>query len=100
MTDRSLRDRVAHAVRAHTPSKVDLSRWIVEDVMDEVYSDLDKHAARAAGLEKRLSAVRLLHRRYRFAGDDTTDFCEHCNRISGGWVPYPCDTIRAIGEAS
>lgn len=50
--------------------------------------DLD--AARRA-----LSRVRLLHRRYRFAGDDTTDCCEHCNR-GGNWVPYPCPTIRTI----
>lgn len=40
--------------------------------------------------------VRRLHEPYRFAGDDTTDYCAHCNRISGGWIPWPCDTIRAL----
>jgi hypothetical protein len=40
--------------------------------------------------------IRGLHQQYRFAGDDTTDYCAHCNQISGGWIPWPCPTIRAL----
>jgi len=40
--------------------------------------------------------IRALHQQYRFAGDDTTDYCAHCNQISGGWIPWPCPTIAAL----
>ncbi|WP_318201091.1 hypothetical protein [Streptomyces sp. SCL15-4] len=40
--------------------------------------------------------VRALHQQYRFAGDDTTDYCAHCNQISGGWIPWPCPTVQAL----
>ncbi|MFL1903119.1 hypothetical protein ACJWDR_29040 [Streptomyces tauricus] len=43
--------------------------------------------------------VRALHERYRFAGDDSTDYCSHCNQISGGWIPWPCATIAALDAA-
>lgn len=44
----------------------------------------------------RVRAVRNLHRPYRAASSER-DWCEHCNRISGGWIAYPCETIQAIG---
>ncbi|MFD5899120.1 hypothetical protein [Streptomyces sp. NPDC060366] len=40
-----------------------------------------------------------LHQQYRFAGDGTTDYCAHCNQISGGWVPWPCPTLTALTAA-
>jgi hypothetical protein len=43
--------------------------------------------------------VRALHQQYRFAGDDTTDYCSHCNQISGGWIPWPCPTVQALDDA-
>ncbi|MFC8832323.1 hypothetical protein ACFT8V_03875 [Streptomyces griseoincarnatus] len=43
-----------------------------------------------------VARVRALHQQYRFAGDDTQDYCAHCNQISGGWVPWPCPTVRAL----
>ncbi|MGA4942157.1 hypothetical protein [Streptomyces cinereoruber] len=47
-----------------------------------------------------MARVRALHQQYRFAGDDTTDYCAHCNQISGGWIPWPCPTIAALeGDA-
>ncbi|MFF4090366.1 hypothetical protein ACFYY9_26320 [Streptomyces nigra] len=42
--------------------------------------------------------VRALHQQYRFAGDDTQDYCAHCNQITGGWIPWPCPTVQAVGE--
>ncbi|MEV4861484.1 hypothetical protein [Streptomyces ossamyceticus] len=44
--------------------------------------------------------VRALHQQYRFTGDDTTDYCSHCNQISGGWIPWPCPTIQALAAES
>jgi len=47
-----------------------------------------------------VARVRALRQQYRFAGDDTTDYCAHCNQISGGWIPWPCPTVQALdGEA-
>jgi hypothetical protein len=43
-----------------------------------------------------VARVRALHQQYRFAGDDTTDYCAHCNQISGGWIPWPCPTVQAL----
>jgi hypothetical protein len=43
-----------------------------------------------------VARVRALHQQYRFAGDDSTDYCAHCNQISGGWVPWPCPTVQAL----
>ncbi|WP_282084063.1 hypothetical protein [Streptomyces tendae] len=51
----------------------------------------DARADRAAA-----ARVRSLHQQYRFAGDDTTDYCAHCNQISGGWIPWPCPTVQAL----
>jgi hypothetical protein len=44
----------------------------------------------------RVRAVRSLHRPYRGPSGEQ-DWCEHCNRISGAWIAYPCETIQAIG---
>jgi hypothetical protein len=54
-----LRDRIAAAARAHTPSTVDLSRWIAEDVMDVVAPALSARDARIRELE--ITAERLQH---------------------------------------
>lgn len=43
-----------------------------------------------------LRAVRERHKRYRGASDET-DYCEHCSRLTGYGVPYPCDTIKDVG---
>ncbi len=45
--------------------------------------------------QSQVRAVRKLHRRY--VGPDGLDYCEHCNRLTSGWVPFPCETIQAIG---
>ncbi|MGW2692379.1 hypothetical protein ACWC3Y_11015 [Streptomyces sp. NPDC001296] len=42
-----------------------------------------------------VARVRALHQQYTF-GDGTTDYCAHCNQIRGGWVPWPCPTVRAL----
>ncbi|MDG9701702.1 hypothetical protein [Streptomyces sp. DH37] len=67
------------------------------DLLSELSAALDgdhpeKQRRDAAALDR----VRALHQQYRFAGDDTTDYCAHCNQITGGWVPWPCPTIRAL----
>ncbi|TXJ78597.1 hypothetical protein E2C11_16450 [Streptomyces lavendulae] len=51
---------------------------------------------RAERAEAAITRVQALHQQYRFAGDDTTDYCAHCNQISGGWVPWPCPTTEAL----
>jgi hypothetical protein len=48
-------------------------------------------AARAA-----VARVRALHQQYRFAGDDTSDYCAHCNQLSAAWIPWPCPTVTAL----
>ncbi|MGW8357374.1 hypothetical protein [Streptomyces wedmorensis] len=53
---------------------------------------------RAKQAEATLNAVCELHQQYRFAGDDTTDYCAHCNQISGGWIPWPCPTTRLLDQ--
>lgn len=46
----------------------------------------------------KVRAVRALHRPYRsFGPEGDRDYCEHCNRLTGSWIPYPCETIQAIG---
>lgn len=52
----------------------------------------------ASDAERAIRQVRRLHERYRFAGDDSTDYCTECNR-GGNWVPYPCPTLQAIDAA-
>ncbi|MFF8482359.1 hypothetical protein [Streptomyces antibioticus] len=47
-----------------------------------------------------VASVRAMHQQYRFAGDDTKDYCAHCNQISGGWIPWPCPTIQALDQAA
>jgi hypothetical protein len=42
-----------------------------------------------------LAVVRALHQQYTF-GTDPQDYCAHCNQISGGWIPWPCPTVRAL----
>jgi hypothetical protein len=44
-----------------------------------------------------LARIRALHHEYRSPVDDG-DYCAHCNRISGGWIPYPCPTIEALKD--
>lgn len=56
----------------------------------------DAPAAQAGRDQRAVARVRALHRPYRFAGDDSTDYCAHCNQISGGWVPWRCPTIAAL----
>lgn len=47
-----------------------------------------------------VARVKALHTEYNF-GDDPTVYCAHCNQISGGWVIFPCPTVRALnGEDS
>ncbi|MFK3734044.1 hypothetical protein ACI2LJ_27685 [Streptomyces sp. NPDC088090] len=59
-------------------------------------ADRDGWRERAQGYQAAIARVRALHEQYRFGGDETTDYCAHCNQISGGWVPYPCPTLRAL----
>lgn len=65
---------------------------LTSDDLDRLY-DRAEDASRALGAVARVLA---LHEQYRSALDDTTDYCAHCNRLSGGWVPWPCPTVRAI----
>ncbi|MBX9425465.1 hypothetical protein [Streptomyces lateritius] len=53
----------------------------------------ERDAAEAA-----IAEVRSVHRQYRSACDDANDYCAHCNQISGGWIPWPCPTIRALDK--
>ena len=87
----------------------------LERQIDEVRSQLGAEILRAGQAETELlrvaaeeqptetqddgraeARIRALHQQYRFAGDDTTDYCAHCNQISGGWIPWPCPTIAAL----
>ena len=87
----------------------------LERQLDEVRSQLGAEILRAGQAETELlrvaaeeqptetqddgraeARIRALHQQYRFAGDDTTDYCAHCNQISGGWIPWPCPTIAAL----
>lgn len=47
-------------------------------------------------LKRKVAAVRRLHFQYRAAACDDFDCCAHCNWISGGYVPWPCDTYKAL----
>lgn len=93
----ALRDRIAAAVQPllmdALPKPIAAAR--ADEVADVVLSVLPAPADRAAE-----ARVRALHQQYRFAGDDTTDYCSHCNQISGGWIPWPCPTIRALAVES
>lgn len=61
--------------------------WFADAVLAVLPAPVDRAA---------VARIRGLHQQYRFAGDDTTDYCAHCNQISGGWIPWPCPTIRAL----
>jgi hypothetical protein len=89
-----LRARIERAVGMHlrpdpeTPPHPD-EIAIVNDVMVALKWSPDA---------KKLRAARNLHRPYRAYGPTgDRDWCEHCNRLTGGWVEYPCETIQAIG---
>lgn len=43
-----------------------------------------------------VGAVRALHRPY---GGGQDDYCVCCNRLSGGWHPYPCGTLIVMEKA-
>ncbi|MES9522424.1 hypothetical protein [Streptomyces capoamus] len=83
-----LRDRIAEALYP-TYGQQDRNRSLA--IADAVLAVLGGQTDRA--VEAR---VRALHQQYRFAGDDTTDYCAHCNQLSGGWIPWPCPTVRAL----
>ncbi|MEU6057965.1 hypothetical protein [Streptomyces sp. NPDC047097] len=55
-----------------------------------------RHFERVEQAEAALSRIESLHEQYRFAGDDGTDYCAHCNQMSGAWIPWPCPTLRAL----
>jgi hypothetical protein len=86
-----MRARIARAVGIHlrpspeTPPHPD-EIAIVNDVMAALKWSPDAVKVRA---------VRKLHCRY--VGPDGLDYCAHCNRLTGSWVPYPCETIQVIG---
>lgn len=54
---------------------------------------LPSSPASPVALRGRLAAVLDLHRPYR--GPTDPDSCEHCNRISGREIRYPCPTALA-----
>lgn len=113
-TDRAdLRDRIAEVLRTtpsaigaenpqlgfpshHQPGESGYLGWCalcvrdVDALADAVLSVLPEPTDRAA-----VARVRALHQQYTF-GDGTTDYCAHCNQIRGGWVPWPCPTVRAL----
>lgn len=45
-----------------------------------------------------VARVRALHHPYRSMYDTDGQSCAHCNQLTGYAVPYPCDTIKALGE--
>lgn len=80
---RELRDRLNI-----TPERAAAARA----ALDEQQRRYDEEAHQALASVAR---VRGLHMQYR-AGSDTTDYCAHCNSLSGQWVPWPCPTIQAV----
>ena len=77
-----------------------------EEVQGEMNEKAIDDARRIATLESRVkegrraaARIRSLHSRYRSALTDEFDCCAHCNQLTANLVPYPCETILALGEA-
>lgn len=56
----------------------------------------DRMAAELHDARRRVALVRGMHFQYRAAAEDRFDCCAECNRVSRSYVPWPCDTYKAI----
>jgi hypothetical protein len=86
----TLREQIAALFR-HPPGVERLGDATPGEIADAVLAELPAPTDQTA-----VARVRSLHQQYRFAGDDTRDYCSHCNQISGGWIPWPCPTVQAL----
>lgn len=108
-------DEIRHAIPLlyQGGSLEDFSPWVQEwigpdggtlSLLNELKSErelserLAKERREARG---KIAAVLCKHVEYRTAGEDRFDCCAECNRITGGYVPWPCATYKALtGEES
>lgn len=85
------------AGRAHGQAGALLARVV------ELQAQVTARDARVAELEAQRDRVRQLHQpieavNMRHPGGRLTRVCSGCGTDDGNWQPYPCPTIRALGE--
>ena len=56
----------------------------------------DRLEAELRSAQGRIASALRGHFQYRAAAEDRFDCCAECNRLTGGYVPWPCNTYQAL----